>query len=49
MMEDGVNKNLYDTNKQYLNEINDIGIDEEGEKTKDIENGGVIQRYITEN
>ena len=34
MMEDGVNKNLYDTNKQYLNEINDIGIDEEGEKNQ---------------
>ena len=39
MMEDGVNKNLYDTNKNYLNEVSKIGVDyQEGEETKDIEN-----------
>ena len=30
MMEDGVNKNLDDTNKKYLNEINEIGVYEDG-------------------
>ena len=29
-----VNRNLYDTNKKYLNEVNDIEIYEEGVETK---------------
>ena len=33
-MEDFVNKNLDDTNKNYLNKVNDIGVDEEVEKPK---------------
>ena len=32
-----------------MNEVNDIGVGEEGEETKDIENEGLIHIYITEN
>ena len=50
MMEDCVNKNLDDTNKNYFNEVSEIGVDyEEGEETKDIENEGIIHRYMNEN
>ena len=38
MMKDFVNKNLDDTNKNNLNEVNEIGVYEEGEATKDIKN-----------
>ena len=48
-MQDCVNKNLVDTNKKYLKEINQIGDDEEVGDTKDTENGVVIYRGITEN
>ena len=34
MMEAFNNKNLDDTSKKYLNELNDIGVDEEGVETK---------------
>ena len=47
-MQDCVNKNLVDTNKKYLKEINDFGDEEEVGSTKDIENEYVIQRDITE-
>ena len=36
MVEDCVNKNLDYTNKKYLDNINDIGVDVEGKYTKDI-------------
>ena len=49
MMEDCVNKHLDDTNKIYFNEINEIGVDEDGGQTKYIGNEDVIHRYITEN
>ena len=48
-MEDCVNDNLYYTDKKYLNKVNQIGIYEEGEETKDIENKGVIHIYIAKN
>ena len=32
-----------------MNEVNDIGVYEEGEETKDIENEGVVHINITEN
>ena len=38
MIEDFVNKHLDDTNRNYLNQINYICVDEEGGETKDIEN-----------
>ena len=41
-MKDCANNNLDDTYKKYLNEINEIGVDEEGRETKDIENEGVM-------
>ena len=47
--EDGLNRNLYDTSKNDLNEINDFGIDEQGVEKKDIEHEYVIHRDITEN
>ena len=44
-----VNKNLDDTKIKGLNDINYIGVDEEGGENKDIENENVIHRHITEN
>ena len=44
-----MNNNLDDRNRKYLNEINEIGVDEEGGETKDIENQYVIHIDITEN
>ena len=50
MMEDCVNNNLGDTNKNNFNEVNQIGLDdEEGKETKYVENEGIIYRDITEN
>ena len=50
MMEDYINNNLGDTNKNNFNEVNQIGLDdEEGEETKYVENEGEIHRDITEN
>ena len=50
MAEDYVDQNLYDNNKNYLNEVNQTGLDnEEVEETTETENEGVIRRYITEN
>ena len=49
MMEDCVNRNLSDKNKNLLNEINQIGLYEDGGETKYIENKDVIHRDIAEN
>ena len=49
MIEDSLNKKLDDTNRKYLNEINEIGVDEWRGETKYIENEGVISRDINEN
>ena len=49
MIEDFVNKNPDDTNSKYFNEINHIGLDEEGGETKVIGNEDLIHRDITEN
>ena len=49
MIKDCVYINLDDTNIKYLNDINEIGVDEERVETKYIENKGVIHIYITEN
>ena len=49
MIEYSVDNNLDDTNRKYLNEINEIGVDEWRGETKYIENEDVISRDITEN
>ena len=49
MIEYRVNNDLADTNRKYLNEINEIGADEWRRKTKYIETEDVIHRDITEN
>ena len=49
MIEYSVDNNLDDTNRKYLNEINEIGVDEWRGETKYIENEGVISRDINEN
>ena len=44
MMEDFVNMKLYDTNKNDLNKVNEMRVDnKEGEETKEIENEDVIK------
>ena len=48
MIEACMNKKLDDTSKIYLNEINEIDVEEQGVETKNIENEDVIDIYITE-
>ena len=49
MMEHFVNNNLDDINRKYLNEKYEIGVDEEGGETKDIQNEDLVNRDNTEN
>ena len=49
MMEDCVNKHLDDITRKYLNEINEIGVDEEGVEKYLMENEDVIYRDATKN
>ena len=43
-----VNNILDNKNTKYLNKVNEIGVDEQGEENKNIENEGVIHRDTPE-
>ena len=49
VMEDFANRNLDDLTRNFLNEINEIGVDEEVVEKIHIENEDVIHRDVTKN